>query len=55
LREALKIYDELAARRAISAEYAHVPDRIKKELPEVEVILAFWGSQSWLPQNPPYC
>jgi Tfp pilus assembly protein PilF len=32
LREALNIYDELGARDAISAEYAWVPDRIRKEM-----------------------
>ncbi len=32
LREALKIYDELRARGAISAEYAEVPARIKSEM-----------------------
>ena len=35
LSEALSIYDELGARDAISAEYAHVPDRIRKEMPRV--------------------
>jgi len=35
LKEALRIYEALAARNAISAEYANVPDRIKKELAEV--------------------
>jgi tetratricopeptide (TPR) repeat protein len=35
LKEALRIYDVLAARGAISAEYAQVPDRIRKELAEV--------------------
>jgi Tfp pilus assembly protein PilF len=32
LNDALKIYDNLRERGAISAEYAEVPDRIKKEL-----------------------
>jgi non-specific serine/threonine protein kinase/serine/threonine-protein kinase len=32
LARALAVYDELSARGAISAEYAHVPDRIKKEM-----------------------
>ena len=32
LREALKIYDELGARGVISAEYAHIPARIRSEL-----------------------
>ncbi len=32
LNEALRIYDGLAERNAISAEYARVPDRIRKEL-----------------------
>jgi serine/threonine protein kinase/tetratricopeptide (TPR) repeat protein len=32
LREALKIYDELSARGAISAEYAGVPGRIRSEM-----------------------
>jgi tetratricopeptide (TPR) repeat protein len=32
LREALKIYDELGARGAISAEYAEVPARIRNEM-----------------------
>jgi Tfp pilus assembly protein PilF len=32
LTRALGIYDELSKRSAISAEYAKVPDRIKKEL-----------------------
>ena len=32
LNDALKIYDELRARNAISAEYAEVPARIKREL-----------------------
>jgi eukaryotic-like serine/threonine-protein kinase len=36
LREALRIYEELEARGAISAEYALVPDRIKKELAEAK-------------------
>ena len=35
LNDALKIYDGLAARNAISAEYAHVPERIRKELAEL--------------------
>src|SRR5205807_9143191 len=35
LNEALKIYAELAARGAISAEYDQVPDRIRKELSEI--------------------
>jgi tetratricopeptide (TPR) repeat protein len=35
LNDALKIYDALRDRNAISAEYAEVPDRIKKELGEV--------------------
>src|SRR5207244_8424322 len=35
LHEALHIYEELAAREAISAEYAHVPDRIRKEISEL--------------------
>jgi non-specific serine/threonine protein kinase/serine/threonine-protein kinase len=32
LNDALQIYDDLRTRGAISAEYAEVPDRIKKEL-----------------------
>jgi Tfp pilus assembly protein PilF len=32
LRDALKIYDDLRARGAISAEYAQVPERIQREL-----------------------
>ena len=32
LKEALRIYDDLRARNAISAEYAQVPGRIRKEL-----------------------
>jgi serine/threonine protein kinase/tetratricopeptide (TPR) repeat protein len=32
LKEALRIYDDLRARGAISAEYAHVPGRIQTEL-----------------------
>src|SRR5439155_876735 len=36
LHDALKIYDGLQARGAISAEYAHVPARIQKELAEVK-------------------
>jgi len=36
LNEALKIYDGLSARNAISAEYAQVPDRIRKELAELK-------------------
>ena len=36
LTEALKIYDGLSARNAISAEYAQVPDRIRKELAELK-------------------
>ena len=32
LNDALKIYDALRARGAISAEYAEVPERIQKEL-----------------------
>ena len=32
LARALAIYDELSGRSAISAEYAHVPDRIRKEM-----------------------
>ena len=32
LQDALKIYEELKARGAISAEYAEVPARIEKEL-----------------------
>jgi serine/threonine protein kinase/tetratricopeptide (TPR) repeat protein len=32
LKEALRIYDDLGARGAISAEYAQVPDRIRKEM-----------------------
>jgi non-specific serine/threonine protein kinase/serine/threonine-protein kinase len=35
LTEALKIYEGLAQRNAISAEYAHVPDRIRKEMSEL--------------------
>ena len=36
LNDALKIYDELQSRGAISAEYAGVPARIRKELSEVK-------------------
>jgi len=36
LNEALRIYDGLAARSAISAEYAHVPDRIRQELADLK-------------------
>jgi len=36
LNDALKIYDELQSRGAISAEYAAVPARIQKELAEVK-------------------
>ena len=36
LNDALKIYDELQSRGAISAEYAGVPARIQKELSEVK-------------------
>jgi non-specific serine/threonine protein kinase/serine/threonine-protein kinase len=36
LNEALKIYQVLAERNAISAEYAHVPDRIRKEMAELK-------------------
>ncbi len=35
LNEALKVYDGLAARSAISAEYAQVPGRIRKELADL--------------------
>jgi non-specific serine/threonine protein kinase/serine/threonine-protein kinase len=35
LNEALKVYDGLAARNAISAEYAQVPQRIRKELSDL--------------------
>ncbi|MEO8371042.1 MAG: protein kinase [Candidatus Solibacter sp.] len=36
LNDALKIYDDLQARGAVSAEYAKVPARIQKELSEVK-------------------
>jgi eukaryotic-like serine/threonine-protein kinase len=36
LNEALKIYQGLAERNAISAEYAHVPDRIRKEMADLK-------------------
>ena len=36
LNDALKIYDELKSRGAISAEYAAVPARIQKELSDVK-------------------
>jgi eukaryotic-like serine/threonine-protein kinase len=40
LNEALKIYDELRERGAISAEYAGVPERIQRELREVQTASA---------------
>jgi hypothetical protein len=36
LGDALKIYDDLRARGAISAEYADVPGRIQKEQKELK-------------------
>ena len=39
LRDALQIYDDLRARGAISAEYAAVPERIRRELGEVKRVV----------------
>ena len=36
LHDALKIYDDLQARGAVSAEYAGVPARIQKELADLK-------------------
>ena len=35
LNDALRVYDELLARGAVSAEYAAVPERIRREMGEV--------------------